>query len=411
MRTLSLTLLTTSAFATNHSAHGDHGAHAGHGQAEACGCAALEADHPFTIDCAGTAAIRAAGVTLAACNSGVPDIEFCEHAIEDGTDPACQIAFFVLQSHHDYCEHDTLTSTEEALVHDWEDVCMSCAISRGYEAGLFSCPTVDCSDSGIAEAAVYVLNTTCTPMPNVPGELQGEATSCCSNPLSQGAFRTVIAYHDLCDHDDVPEFVEDALHFYEHECEMHFCNAVDASYNGATCPSPPGMEYVTSAFTMSGDVSDFGPTEIHDIEHLLHEETGVEEDHIEVFIAPGSVQITTIIETANAATVSTTLSTGIMASASALQTALQAEGFTGTVAAITTTPTVSASAPTPSPPPLALSDSDELSSTALIIIIICGAIAVMALIMICHMYRNEKKGTPIFTSLASPRKEGSNAQA
>ena len=83
-------------------AHGhDHGS----GQAS-CGCESQEADHPFAINCTDVATIRSAGQTLLACNGGVPAASACEDAV--ATDPTCQIAFFVIQAHHDHCPHDTL---------------------------------------------------------------------------------------------------------------------------------------------------------------------------------------------------------------------------------------------------------------------------------------------------------------
>ena len=83
----------------------DHGHDHGGGQAS-CGCESQEADHPFTINCTDVATIRSAGETLLACNGGVPASSACEDAV--ATDPTCQIAFFVIQAHHDHCPHDTL---------------------------------------------------------------------------------------------------------------------------------------------------------------------------------------------------------------------------------------------------------------------------------------------------------------
>ena len=83
----------------------DHGHDHGGGGAT-CGCESQEADHPFTINCTDVATIRSAGQTLLACNGGVPAESACKDAVP--TDPTCQIAFFVIQSHHDHCPHDTL---------------------------------------------------------------------------------------------------------------------------------------------------------------------------------------------------------------------------------------------------------------------------------------------------------------
>ena len=41
-----------------------------------------------------------------------------------------------------------------------------------------------------------------------------------------GAFKSVVAYHDLCDYDQVPEYIEIGFHDYEASCEDHFCNMI-----------------------------------------------------------------------------------------------------------------------------------------------------------------------------------------
>lgn len=66
-----------------------------------------------------------------------------------------------------------------------------------------------------------------------------DAGSCCTTAEQRGAWKQIVAYHDLCDHDDVPEFVEVGFHDYEESCELYFCNAVPSGYDGTICPSPP----------------------------------------------------------------------------------------------------------------------------------------------------------------------------
>ena len=48
----------------------------------------------------------------------------------------------------------------------------------------------------------------------------GSLGSCCNNDHQIGAFRQIVAYHDLCDHDDIPMYVEVGLHDYEASCEV-----------------------------------------------------------------------------------------------------------------------------------------------------------------------------------------------
>ena len=196
---------------------------------ELCACAALDSNHPFTIDCSATDAIRAAKVTLDT-KCGEPLEANCKGTLEGGGySEECQVAFFILQAHHDHCAHDVLTSAEEAEVHEWEHACMQCSISRGYDDKLSDCPRVDCDDTSGVAASYYVLSTTCTKT----------ATGCCTTEAQIGAFKTILAYHDLCPHNAMPKEVELAVHDYEHACEDHFCQIVDASYDGKTCPSPP----------------------------------------------------------------------------------------------------------------------------------------------------------------------------
>ena len=52
----------------------------------------------------------------------------------------CAQAFYVIQAHHDYCPHDTLTRYEEELFHAWESKCYGCNIVRKYDATLNKCP-------------------------------------------------------------------------------------------------------------------------------------------------------------------------------------------------------------------------------------------------------------------------------
>ena len=71
------------------------------------------------------------------------------------------------------------------------------------------------------------------------GRSLADAGSCCTTAPQQGAWKQIVSYHDLCDHDDVPTFVEVGFHDYEAACENYFCNAVPSDYDGTVCPSPP----------------------------------------------------------------------------------------------------------------------------------------------------------------------------
>ena len=91
-------------------------------------------------------------------------------------------------------------TSEESLFHDWESSCLGCAIARQYDPALASCPVVDCSNTTMAEVYHAVLEAACTPM-----------GACCMDASTQEAFHVMMTYHDQCDHDDVPHYVEVAV--------------------------------------------------------------------------------------------------------------------------------------------------------------------------------------------------------
>ena len=92
-------------------------------------------------------------------------------------------------------------------------------------------------------------------------------------------------------------------------------------------PSPPTEVETTveTSFTLSGDPSDYGTEEEDAIKTVLAEEAGVNISAVTLTITAGSVVITAEIvlpSSDDAATATTALSTGVLASADALETAL-----------------------------------------------------------------------------------------
>ena len=77
---------------------------------------------------------------------------------------------------------------------------MGCAITRQYDPALAMCPVIDCSDTTDAETNHAILAAACTP-----------GGACCFDEATQNAFHVMMAYHDICDHDDVPQYVEVAV--------------------------------------------------------------------------------------------------------------------------------------------------------------------------------------------------------
>ena len=92
------------------------------------------------------------------------------------------------------------TTAEESLFHDWEGVCLGCAITRQYDPALSACPVIDCSNTTAAETNHAILAAACT-----------AGGACCFDAATQDAFHVMMAYHDACDHDDVPQYVEVAV--------------------------------------------------------------------------------------------------------------------------------------------------------------------------------------------------------
>ena len=127
-----------------------------HDGGEPCGCAQFEADHPFTIDCSDKTYINAAIDRLKLLT---PSQAECSKVV-DGVMPN-QIDFFIMQAHHDYCDHDTLRMGDEKIFHDWESFCLNCVIKRGHDDKLDDCPHVTCSDHSILDAAHFTLVNNC----------------------------------------------------------------------------------------------------------------------------------------------------------------------------------------------------------------------------------------------------------
>ena len=147
-----------------------------------------------------------------------------------------------------------MTNEQDMMVHDYEAACGLCYVARPYDASVPDCVQPECSDSATAEAAAQALvDAGC--------EADGGQGSCCRNDAEIAAFRTVLSYHDLCDHDDVPQLVEMAKHDFGIACEDSGCNLGDADYDGTVCPPEWSFEWAgvfavsqaTSTWSMQAD--------------------------------------------------------------------------------------------------------------------------------------------------------------
>ena len=77
--------------------------------------------------------------------------------------------------------------------------------------------------------------------------------SCCNTARQQGAWKQVVSYHDQCDHDQVPEYIEVGFHDYEASCEDFFCNLIGPDEDQTVCPyAPPSPPVGETTYTNCG---------------------------------------------------------------------------------------------------------------------------------------------------------------
>ena len=77
--------------------------------------------------------------------------------------------------------------------------------------------------------------------------------SCCGTTPQQGAWKQVVAYHDQCDHDQVPEYIEVGFHDYKALCDNYFCNLIGPDEDQTVCPyAPPSPPVGETTYTNCG---------------------------------------------------------------------------------------------------------------------------------------------------------------
>eukprot|EP00956_Cyclotella_meneghiniana_P015861 scaffold24640_cov68-Cyclotella_meneghiniana.AAC.6 len=187
--------------------HGDSGAPDSSGQS--CACAAEE--YGFSIDCSATAAMLDAMTLLK--NGGCAD---------DCSSKACEEAYLLVQSHHDYCPEDKVPEEVEDGFHDYDSTCLPCDIGRAYIDGAPDCPAAKCDDSG-NEAYTALLDAGCL--------------SDCSSTECRDNFFILRVEHDLCPHDTLTRAAEEGLHDLEGPCAEQLCNVEGAEKTTPTCES------------------------------------------------------------------------------------------------------------------------------------------------------------------------------
>ena len=181
----------------------DHGHDDEHGHAaEKCACMAEELG--FAMDCSDTNAMMEALMVLksSGCNT-------------DCSSPECQKNWYIVQTHHDYCDENAMPNEIEDDFHDYDEVCESCDIKRAFVEGAAMCPTPNCADDSGNEAYVSLVENDC-------------ATDCAPD-ICRDAYFLLVATHDNCDHDALSVAAEEGLHDFEDVCAMHLCNSGDGT--------------------------------------------------------------------------------------------------------------------------------------------------------------------------------------
>jgi len=157
---------------------------------------------------------------------------------------------------------------------------------------------------------------------------------------------------------------------------------------------------VTTAFTASGDVSDFTPSKKDGIKTVFATAAGVDPSVVTVTVTSASVLIAVAIafsSPAAATTAVTTLSTGILANQGSLAAALQAAVPSIVVQAIVTAPVIT-SGPGMAIAPLTLPPADN-TNTIIIAVVVSCSVAICFVIGLAFYHRRKqgphKKGASV----------------
>ena len=163
----------------------------------------------------------------------------------------------------------------------------------------------------------------------------------------------------------------------------------------AGSPAPAETTTLTSTLTLAGTLASLTNTDKLNIKKTIAKGAGVKHSAVSVAYAAGSVVVTATITVADAAAATAAakkLNKGIMASETALATALKAEGVTTAVAGITAV--VDPSAPPVVVPAKAKTDSDDgLSVGAIVGIAVGVVVGVLALVGLLVVVLKKQKGS------------------
>ena len=227
----------------------------------------------------------------------------------------------------------TTTCDDAALCGDAADVCEEALCGDGSDG---ACEAALCGGADNCDAALC------------GGEFPEDE---CDDGLCQISLPSCV---DRAQCPDEPTTCAGAqLYFATGGCAASCTNTDFVSVVGTLVPLYPALAgctrqapiIVTTAFTASGDVSDFTPSKKEGIKTVFATAAGVDPSVVTVTVTPASVLITVAIafsSPAAATTAVSTLSTGILANQGSLAAALQAAVPSIVVQAIVTAPTIAA---------------------------------------------------------------------
>ena len=183
------------------------------GNANASGgpCACETEELGWKIDCDDTDAMEAA-LTFLAGNS----------CASDCSSEACEMNYYIVQAHHDYCPEEGLPESVEDGFHDYDEICTHCGIKRAFVDGAPDCPLPNCEDQSGNDAYTALISGGC----NID----------CSSAECKSLFGVLLITHDACPHDVLSDSAEKGYHDLERSCADAVCNDISGKgYDPLVC--------------------------------------------------------------------------------------------------------------------------------------------------------------------------------
>lgn len=176
----------------------DHDEHDDHDHEE---CVCIAAEQGWTIDCSNMDPVTTA-------------ISYLENTASCATTShteECEKQYYIMQSHHDHCPHESMDESMDRAIHDFEHLYEDCEISRAHDPDLDMCPDVTCSAASVelGDARATLTANNCN--------------NDCSSAACKTLFHKLVKAHDTCEEDELPTTLEITLHDFEESCTL--CNS------------------------------------------------------------------------------------------------------------------------------------------------------------------------------------------